>query len=138
MVYHARQGPEIDWPLLLKGVRMRFEHRSQPLLSRAEFIRRIVRYAGFAFAVVAGALVVGVFGYRGFEGLSWTDSLLNAAMILGGMGPVNILEHQGAKIFASIYALLSGFVFLVAVGVLLAPVIHRFFHHFHLEAGESS
>jgi hypothetical protein len=117
---------------------MKFEHRSQPLLPREEFARRILRYAGFAFALVLGALAVGILGYRGFEGLSWTDSLLNAAMILGGMGPVAILQHQSTKIFASIYALLSGFVFLVSVGVLLAPVIHRFYHHFHLEAGDAS
>jgi hypothetical protein len=117
---------------------MRFEHRSQPLLSRAEFAVRVARYGGFALALVLGALAVGVIGYRGFEGMSWIDALVNAAMILGGMGPVNALHTAGGKIFASVYALLSGFLFLISAAVLLAPVIHRFFHHLHLEAGESS
>ena len=117
---------------------MKFEHRSQPLASRREFTRRIARYTGLAIALVLGALAVGILGYRGFEGMSWIDALVNAAMILGGMGPVTALHTAGGKVFASVYALLSGFLFLISAGVLLAPIIHRFFHHFHLEAGESS
>jgi hypothetical protein len=75
-------------------------------------------------------------GYRLLEGFSWIDSTLNAAMILGGMGPVNELHTTAGKIFASCYALFSGIVFLVSVGVLLAPVIHRLLHQFHLQSGE--
>jgi len=117
---------------------MRFEHRSQPLAPRKTYLRRIFRYAGFALALILGAWAIGALGYRGFERMSWIDAFLNAAMILGGMGPVNTLYTNGGKIFASIYAIASGFLFLVAAAVFLAPIIHRFFHHFHLEAGEPS
>jgi hypothetical protein len=117
---------------------MKFEHRSQPLAPREVFAMRIARYTGLALALVLGALALGVLGYRSLEGMSWIDALVNAAMILGGMGPVNALHTAGGKVFASVYALLSGFLFLISAAVLLAPVIHRFFHHLHLEADESS
>lgn len=110
-----------------------FEHRHEPLLPRAAFLRRLVLYIGIAFIIVFCALALGVIGYHVFEGLSWLDALVNAAMILGGMGPVNELHTQAGKFFASFYALFSGLIFLVIVGVLFAPIIHRFFHHFHLE-----
>jgi len=79
------------------------------------------------------SLGIGVLGYHGFEGLSWLDALLNASMILGGMGPVDPVRSDGGKLFASCYALYSGLIVLVIAGVLGAPVIHRFLHHFHLE-----
>ncbi|MCX5641870.1 MAG: hypothetical protein NTY10_01300 [Candidatus Omnitrophica bacterium] len=110
-----------------------FEHRHQPLLSRVAFLRRLFLYAGIAFIIVFCSLGMGILGYHAFEGLSWLDSLVNAAMILGGMGPVNELHTQAGKFFAAFYALFSGLMFLVVVGVLFAPIIHRFFHHFHLE-----
>jgi hypothetical protein len=75
-------------------------------------------------------------GYHFLEGFSWIDSLLNASMILGGMGPVNPLQTNNGKLFASAYALFSGMIFLVIIGVLFAPLFHRFLHHFHLEAEE--
>jgi len=110
-----------------------FEHRHQPLLSRVAFLRRLFLYAGIAFIIVFSSLGMGILGYHAFEGFSWLDSLVNAAMILGGMGPVNELHTQAGKFFAAFYALFSGLMFLVVVGVLFAPIIHRFFHHFHLE-----
>ena len=110
-----------------------FEHRRDQLLPRSVFLRRWARYAGIALAIAVGSLLIGILGYHFLEGLGWVDSLVNAAMILGGMGPVNELHTTAGKIFAAFYALYSGIVFLVVAGVLFAPLIHRFLHHFHLE-----
>ena len=110
-----------------------FEHHRQPILSRVAFLRRQMRFAVLAFGLVGGSLLMGVLGYHVFEGLEWLDALVNASMILGGMGPVNELHSVAGKLFASFYALYSGMVFLIAVGVLLAPLLHRFLHNFHLE-----
>ncbi len=113
-----------------------FEHRQQPLISRKSFLRRQIKFLLIAVAVILGSLGIGIFGYHFLEGLSWIDALLNSAMILGGMGPVNILSTAGGKIFASIYALYSGVIFLVVVGLLFAPIFHRILHHFHLESDQ--
>ncbi len=113
-----------------------FERRHEALIPRGEFTRRVVKYAVAALAIVFGSLLVGVVGYHIFEGLPWIDALVNAAMILGGMGPVNELHTAGGKLFASFYALYSGIVFLIALAVFLAPIFHRFLHHFHLEEAE--
>jgi len=111
-----------------------FEHRSQPLLPMRAFIRRVIRHAGIALGMVAAALAAGILGYHLTENLPWIDALLNAAMILGGMGPVNVLHTTAGKIFASAYALFSGLLFLVVAGVLFAPIVHRFLHRLHLDA----
>src|SRR4051812_20381750 len=111
-----------------------FEHHRKPLLSRRAFLRRVARYSLAALLLVAVSWLIGILGYRGLEGMSWIDATLNAAMILGGMGPINPLKTDAGKLFASFYALFSGIVFLVAVGVLIAPILHRFMHQFHLEA----
>ncbi len=110
-----------------------FEHRRQPLLTPHEFLIRQLIYLLAALGIIAGSLVLGILGYHFFEGLSYIDSLVNAAMLLGGMGPVNELHTTAGKLFASFYALYSGIVFLVSVGVILAPLYHRFLHRFHLE-----
>ena len=110
-----------------------FEHRSEPLLPRAAFLRRMARHGIIALCIDAGSLAIGILGYHVFEGLSWIDSLLNASMLLGGMGPVNELHTTAGKLFASFYAIYCGVIFLIVAGVLLAPIIHRFMHHFHLE-----
>ena len=115
-----------------------FEHRKEPLLPKSAFLRRLARYAIIALGIDLSSLVIGVLGYHFSEGFPWIDSLLNAAMILGGMGPVNELHTAAGKLFASFYALYSGVVFVVVAGVLFAPVVHRFLHHFHLEADNSS
>ncbi len=114
-----------------------FEHRRQPLLTPREFITRQLVFLLAAMGIIAGSLVLGILGYHIFEGLSWIDSLVNAAMLLGGMGPVNELHTTAGKLFASFYALYSGIVFLVSVGVILAPLYHRFLHRFHLEMDEA-
>ncbi len=109
------------------------EHRRQPLLPRREFLRRLGRFAAAAVAVVMGGLGIGILGYHEIEGLSWIDSFLNAAMILGGMGPVSPIRSAGGKLFAGCYALFSGFVLLLVAGLILTPLLHRLLHRFHLE-----
>ena len=109
-----------------------YERHKQPLASRRVFVRRVVRNGLLGGAMILIALTIGVLGYHFFEGLSWIDSLLNASMNLGGMGPVNALQTTAGKLFASFYALFSGVVFIAAMGVLAAPIFHRFLHHFHL------
>lgn len=110
-----------------------YEHRREPLLPRSVFFLRVARHFCLAIGMVGVSLGIGVLGYHCTEGLDWLDSLLNASMILGGMGPVNELHHNAGKWFASFYALFSGVVFLVMCGVLFAPVVHRFLHKFHLD-----
>ncbi len=110
-----------------------FEHRQQPLVSRPVYYRRLFRHGCLATALIGGALGVGVLGYRWCAGFGWLDSLLNASMILSGMGPVQELKSDAGKWFASFYALFSGVVFITSAGVLFAPVVHRFLHKFHLD-----
>ena len=111
-----------------------YEHHNEPLLPRLAFLQRLASHAGVALGIVLGSLVIGVLGYHFLEGLAWVDALVNAAMILGGMGPVDALHTNAGKIFASFYALYSGMIFLVAVGIIFAPAFHRILHHFHLKA----
>ena len=113
-----------------------FEHRNTPLLPRALFLRRMARNAGVAGILIAGSLGIGIVGYHHYCNLQWIDALLNASMILGGMGPVNPVTTVGGKLFASFYALFSGIAFLTIVGVLFAPIYHRFIHRFHLELAD--
>jgi hypothetical protein len=83
--------------------------------------------------LAAGSLVIGMVGYVGLAGMTAVDAFVNAAMLLGGMGPVNALPTDGAKLFAGAYALYCGIVFLISAGILAAPIFHRLLHHFHLE-----
>ena len=110
-----------------------YEHRNQPLLPRSAFLWRLASHVSIAIGVIFGSLLIGILGYHFMEGLAWIDALVNAAMILGGMGPVDALHTNAGKLFASFYALYSGIVFLVAVGIIFAPVFHRILHHFHLK-----
>ena len=113
-----------------------FEHHSEPLQPRAAFVLRMVRHTLIAGGVTVLALGIGVLGYRGFEGLPWTDAILNASMILGGMGPVDVMHTSAGKLFASAYALFSGVVFLAIAGILFVPLFHRILHRFHLDEEE--
>jgi hypothetical protein len=115
-----------------------FEHHSQPLLPMPKFVRRVGRFALVGLLMVAVSWLIGILGYHVFEGLPFIDSVLNAAMILGGMGPVNPLTTDAGKLFASFYALFSGIIFLVAVGVFIAPIFHRLLHQFHIETDEQT
>ncbi len=110
-----------------------FEHRHQPLLPMRAFLQRAALGFLAGALLIAVSLLVGVIGYHAIAGLGWVDSILNASMILTGMGPVSPMNSNAAKLFASAYALFSGVAFLTSVGVLLSPMIHRFLHKFHLE-----
>ena len=113
-----------------------YEHHKQPLASNKVFVQRLALNVFIGFILLVFSLGIGIIGYHYLENLSWIDSLLNASMILGGMGPVNPLQTDAGKIFASFYALYSGVVLLASVGVLAAPIFHRFLHHFHLADDE--
>jgi len=110
-----------------------FEHKSQPLLSRSAFAKRLLLALVLAMSMLAVWLLLGMIGYHALAGLDWVDSFLNASMIVGGMGPVDLLTSPSAKLFAGIYAILSGVMFLSIFGVLIAPVFHRFLHRFHMD-----
>jgi hypothetical protein len=115
-----------------------YERPSQPLLTTKAYLRRQLVHILIALTMIFGSLFLGIIGYHWLEALSWIDSLVNAAMILGGMGPVNELHTNYGKLFASFYALYSGIVFLIAAGVMVVPFFHRFLHRFHLEQGLES
>lgn len=110
-----------------------FERRSDRLASRSLFARRMLQYGLVTAGIILFSLVIGMLGYHYLESFSWIDALLNASMILGGMGPVDELQTNAGKIFASFYALYSGIILLASVGVLFTPIFHRFMHHFHLD-----
>jgi hypothetical protein len=115
---------------------MPYEQRSSRPISRAEFVRRMARHGALALGLALLSLAIGMAGYECFEDLPWRDAFLNAAMLLGGMGPVNPPLTPGGKIFAGLYALYAGLLFLVVAGVLLVPVLHRLLHRFHWEEKE--
>lgn len=110
-----------------------FERHHEPLLSVRAFLRRLLRFTIASLSVILVSLLIGMVGYHWLEGFAWIDAFLNAAMLLGGMGPVGELHTSAGKLFAGCYALFSGLVFLGAVGLFLAPIFHRIQHHFHLE-----
>lgn len=110
-----------------------FERRHEKLAPLPVFLKRMVGSAGLGLVLLLVALCIGICGYHWLAGLDWVDSLLEASMILGGMGPINPLPNTSAKIFASIYALFSGVVFIALMGLLLTPIVHRVMHKFHLK-----
>lgn len=114
-----------------------YEHHLQKPISRREFALRVLHSAGLAVPLVLLSLAAGMAGYRIFERLPWEDAFENAAMLLGGMGPVNEMRTVGGKIFAGIYALYAGLIFLIAAGLILAPFFHRVLHRFHWEVGQA-
>ena len=113
-----------------------YEHHKQPLADPSVFAKRLALNGIIGLLLLLFSLSVGMLGYHFLEKLSWIDSLLNASMILGGMGPVSPLQTTGGKIFASFYALYSGVILLASVGILAAPIFHRFLHRFHLAEDE--
>lgn len=110
-----------------------FEHRSEPLLPRHSFLLRALGYLTLSAVVVGAALGIGVLGYHHLGGLSWIDALVNASMILGGMGPVDPIASNVGKYFASFYALFSGLLFIGAASIAMAPFVHRVMHKLHLD-----
>jgi UPF0716 family protein affecting phage T7 exclusion len=116
-----------------KGSWWKYERRADDLAPRSIFIKRILGALGIALALILFSLCMGIAGYHFIGGFNFVDSLLEASMILGGMGPVNELHGDGAKIFASIYALYSGLVVIALMGIMLSPVVHRIMHKFHVD-----
>lgn len=110
-----------------------YEHRTEPLLPRARFLWRVGTHLLLVVAIALAALGVGVLGYHFWGGLPWIDALLNASMILGGMGPVDRLDTPTGKLFASGYALFSGVVFLISASIFVAPLLHRLLHRLHVD-----
>jgi hypothetical protein len=110
-----------------------YENRFETLLPRRQFYARLTRHVLMGLGLVAVCLGAGMLGYHAFEKMSWIDAFVNASMILSGMGPVTELKTDGGKLFAGCYALFSGLAFIVMIGVIFAPVIHRALHKFHLE-----
>jgi hypothetical protein len=116
----------------------RYENRGDALISKGAFLLRLARSFAVVCMLVGVSLFAGMLGYREFEGFSWTDSFVNASMILGGMGPVNPVVTEAGKIFAGTYALYSGLAFLALAGLLFAPIAHRVLHSFHYEADQEA
>ena len=110
-----------------------YENKRQPLASRGKFVRRLVKNFVLTMLILVICLMIGVAGYHYTANIGWLDSLHNASMILSGMGPVVTIDTVGGKWFSSVYAIFSGVAFVTNIGVLLAPVVHRFFHSLHLE-----
>jgi hypothetical protein len=110
-----------------------YEHKSQPLASKKVFMKRLYFNAWLAAAILTFCLLIGIVGYRYGGPMSWIDALHNASMILSGMGPVADIKTFWGKIFSSFYALFSGVAFITNIGILIAPIVHRFFHQLHVE-----
>jgi hypothetical protein len=110
-----------------------YEHRSHRLASQHRFALRLVRHLAISTAIIGVSLIGGIVGYEHFERLGLREAFLNAAMLLGGMGPIKTDLSPAGQIFAGLYALYSGLVFVVTAGVLLAPVVHRLLHSVHCD-----
>jgi FtsH-binding integral membrane protein len=110
-----------------------YESKAYPPISRRRFMRRVLLHFAAALALLLASLAIGMAGYEYFEQLPWRDAFLNAAMLLGGMGPVDAPRTDGGKLFEGLYALYAGLVFLVSAGLILTPVVHRVMHKFHWE-----
>ena len=111
----------------------RFERRGQPVASRRKFLARMSIAIGLWVVLTVAGLAIGIAGYAAFEGMSFVDAYVNAAMILSGMGPVGELKTTAGKIFAGSYAIFSGLIIVIATGFVLAPIFHRVLHRFHVE-----
>lgn len=108
-----------------------YESRQKPLISKQAFHQRMLWHVVLLLAFTLISLAVGVLGFHALEGYSWLDSLLNASMLLGGMGQINPIVTEAGKLFASFYAIYSGLWVIACSGFILAPIIHRVLHHFH-------
>lgn len=110
-----------------------FERKHETVIAPSVFAKRMLAAVGLALGLIVPALLIGIGGYHWIDKLDWIDSLLEASMILGGMGPVNPLRNDAAKVFASAYALFSGLVLIGVMGIILTPITHRLLHKFHAE-----
>lgn len=110
-----------------------YESKTHPPIQRRRFVRRVLLHAAAALALLLLSIMLGMAGYEYFEQLPWRDAFLNTAMLLGGMGPVDAPRTEGGKLFAGLFALYAGLVFLVTAALVFAPVVHRLMHKFHWE-----
>lgn len=110
-----------------------FEYKEGQLASPTRFVGRLLTNIFASLLLIGVALGAGMYGYHATEGMDWLDAFLNSAMLLGGMGPVTPLATDDGKLFAGIYALVCGLVFVLASGVVLAPVLHRVLHALHVD-----
>jgi hypothetical protein len=110
-----------------------FEFKHEKLAPLSVFVKRMAVSVAMAGILIVVALLIGIMGYHHLAGFDWVDSILEASMILGGMGPVNPLVTTGAKMFAAGYALFSGLVFIAIMGIVVAPITHRMLHQFHID-----
>lgn len=111
-----------------------YESRDQPPLTRRAFARRMLQHGLVVAVIVGGSVLLGTAGYHWLGRVAWIDAFLNACMLLGGMGPVGDLPTAAGKIFAALFALYAGLIFIISAGVIIAPVIHRLIHHMHWDA----
>jgi uncharacterized membrane protein len=110
-----------------------FEHYRQPLLPQPKFFARVLRSIIFAAILLTSTILIGASVYHYVEKFPWIDAVLNAVLIMTGLGIIGILNNPAVKMFTILYALFSTIVFFAVIGILFAPLIHRFFHRFHLE-----
>jgi hypothetical protein len=111
----------------------RYEHKCEPIAERSVFLKRVFTHFLWTLIILGSCLLMGIIGYKFTGPMSWIDAVHNASMILRGMGPVVIIETFWGKIFSSFYALFSGVIFITSIGILIAPIAHRFFHKMNLE-----
>jgi len=124
-VAKRRQKSKIVW--------LSYERQHDKLAPRSVFIKRLIAALAVALGLILLALIIGIAGYHCIAGFNRVDSLLEASMILGGMGPIKELPTDSAKVFASVYALFSGLIFIGVMGIVLSPVVHRIMHKFHVD-----
>lgn len=108
-----------------------YESHKHPPLPRPRFVLRLALHIAGAIALLLGSLLLGMVGYHYYENLPWVDAFLNSTMLLGGMGSVDAPRTDAGKTFAGLYALYAGLVFVLAAGLVLAPIFHRVLHKFH-------
>jgi len=112
---------------------LKFENSTEPLLTRKKYLRRLIYMSLITVVILTIWVFIGMAGYHFIDKLSWVDSFVNTGMLVGGMGPVNALVNPAAKIFAGLYAIFSGVLFLSAFAVMMSPIFHRFLHKFHID-----
>lgn len=117
----------------MANIKHPFEHKNHQILPFKKFILRVIKYFLFSIVLIAFSLGIGTIGYHHYANISWVDAFYNASLILTGMGPVDQMPTDNAKLFASFYALFSGVAFLSTVAVIFAPVAHRLLHILHVK-----
>ncbi len=110
-----------------------FEHKRAKLASSKEYRSRLIKFSLISVGIFIFALGIGIAGYMGYGHMNLIDAFYNASMILGGMGPPDPIINPPARIFAGMYALFCGIVFLLSMGIVITPIVHRFMHKFHVD-----